>query len=136
MTVHLDSQWEQSMENAWRCQDVAFLSAGVIPPNHTEPSESDAEAEHAVSSFVLRQLLQSVGNSYIDLKTVKLNYGASSRVISAVFFQHDSKSVTENIKSIQSANDRLYLVSLTVFKDVYDKNKKYFDGILNSIEIK
>lgn len=136
VTVHLDSQWEQSMENVWRCQDVALLSAGVIPPNHTEPSENDAEITHSVSSFVLRQLLQSVGNSYIDLKTAKLNYGMSSSVIRAVFFQRDSKSITENIKSIQSVNDRLYLVSLTVFKDVYDKNKKYFDGILNRIEIK
>ena len=136
VTIHLDSQWEQSMENVWKCQDSAFLSIGAIPQNHTIPSEGEEEHKVAVSPFIVRQLIQSVGNSYVDLKSVDVKNNASSSIISAVFFQPDSGTATENIKSVQKTADKQYVISLTVFKNLYDKNKTYFDGIINGVEIK
>ena len=47
-----------------------------------------------------------------------------------VFYEPDANSVTRDFKITRKTKDGDVVMILTVFDDVYQKNKSYFDAIL------
>ena len=116
--VELDSAWSKAMDNVFMFGDAAFVSVGKIPV--------------APIDFLHRQLLLSTGDSYLDLTSTEVRKDDNSLYISGLYYQPESKSWSRNFKSSKK-NESVYdFFTLTVYKNVYEKNPKYFQKILKA----
>ncbi|MDE5898282.1 MAG: hypothetical protein K2H09_03330 [Treponemataceae bacterium] len=140
----LDSRWSQSMENLWLCGDAALLSAGSIsgltlPKSNGTSGPAALDAFPFVEPFLLRQMLLSSGSSYVNWSSLVLSgleNAERSCLISAVFYQPKSGNITQSARVLTPAgSDGYYFLTMTVFYNIYTKNKNYFEAILKSYSI-
>ncbi|MCK9169788.1 MAG: hypothetical protein M0P01_05185 [Treponema sp.] len=127
-TVVLDSQWTRSMDNLWLLGDTAIVSAAIIPVLTGVHNNAD--------DTVLRRMLQSTKDSYINWRDIFLQYDKGRYVINCVFFQPDSGTVTRNFRILTKKNDGgYYFFTLSVFNNIYQTNHSYFDSIIGDYTV-
>ncbi|MFA6857304.1 MAG: hypothetical protein WCR31_08855 [Treponema sp.] len=127
-TVVLDSQWTQSMDNLWLLGDTAIVSAAMLPKFGGVQNNAD--------DAVLRQMLQSTKDSYINWRDIFLEYSQKRYIINCVFFQPDSGTVTRTFRILTKKNDgEYYFFTLSVFNNIYQTNHSYFDSIIGGYTV-
>ena len=129
MSVELDDQWQQPMENLYVLGDYALLSmASFDVPLGTKETRQQ----------LARMFCEGSGGSYAlwnykkveDEPTQKRLYAAN------VLYTPDEGNVTRDFKiACEGQDGKVRVVSLTVFDGVYQKNRRYFEGILKSFQI-
>ena len=131
-SISIDAQWSKSMENLWLLGDYALLTLNTVPL-----PESYAGKETLFRDTLIRKLSQSTSGSYILWPHKNMSLQGNTVRMTNIFFQPDSGDVTRDFKILTKMSDGSYsYLTLTVFDSVYQKNKKYFDGILASYKVK
>lgn len=125
----LDENWKQGMENLWLLGDYAILSLSLIQNPQQNPNQEN------FADFLIRHFIQSTNQSYALFPYLNLEQNQNSIKITNVFFEPQSENVTRDIKiltKISSSSETYALLTLTMFDNVYQKNKKYFTSILST----
>ncbi len=131
----LDETWKAGMENLWLLGDYALLSLSVIQnPQQNVPNLN----QENFSDILIRRFIQSTNQSYALFPYLNLEQTENSVKITNVFFEPQTQNVTRDIKILTRLSDseEVYaLLTLTMFDNVYQKNKKYFTSILSTYKI-
>lgn len=117
-TIYLDTAWEKAMDNVFMLGDSAFVSVGNIP---------DAPID-----FLLRQLLLSTGESYLDWTKCEVQKSDDGLFISGLYYQPDTKNMSKNFKSAKKSGENYDFFTLTVYTNIYAKHAKYFQKIIKN----
>lgn len=128
----LDENWKQGMENLWLLGDYAILSLSLIQ----NPQQNSTQKNFG--DFLIRHFIQSTNQSYALFPYLNLEQSQNSIKITNVFFEPQSENVTRDIKiltKISSSSETYALLTLTMFDNVYQKNKKYFTSILSTYKV-
>jgi hypothetical protein len=128
-TITLDSQWVQAMDNLWLLGDTAIVSAAVIPvPGGAASDKADY--------VVLRRMLQSTKDSYVNWSDISLAFGKKQYIINSVFVQPESNTVTRTFRILtKKYGGGYYFFTLSVFNNIYQTNRSYFDGIIGGYAV-
>lgn len=124
------SDWERHAENMFTLGDFAVL---FETPAFENPTSENKVPEKNLD-FIKRRFLLSSGQNYIDFANLKF----ADNSFSADYYNFETGNVTKSFKKfLKNEKSGSYeYFSLSVFRDVYEKNKKYFDKIVESFEIK
>jgi len=121
--IRLDTNWSQSMENLWLLGDSALISASVIPAYE--------QMENRYDLFVIRRLLMSTQESYIDVQGIDIKKEKNGYTITSDVYQPKTDNMLKNIKVLRrKQNNSFNLMIFTAFQRDYLSNKKYFDDII------
>jgi hypothetical protein len=133
-TITIDDQWTQSLENMWLLGSTALLSLNMIEvPKEANITDSNYNA------MLTRRIMQSTTGSYINWATTSLSVNKKKTVteVDNVYYQPAKKVTTRDFKIVtEVADGKFAFITLTVFDNAYQKNKKYFDSILKSYQAK
>lgn len=127
----LDENWKQGMGNLWLLGDYAILSLNIIQ-NPQTLNQND------FSDVLIRRFIQSTNQSYALFPYLNLEQKNDAVKITNVFYQPQSENVTRDIKiltKISNSSETYALLTLTMFDNVYQKNKKYFTSILSTYKV-
>lgn len=124
------SDWERHAENMFTLGDFAVL---FETPAFENPTSENKVPEKNLD-FIKRRFLLSSGQNYIDFANLKF----ADNSFNADYYNFETGNVTKSFKKfLKNENSESYeYFSLSVFRDVYEKNKKYFDKIVESFEVK
>lgn len=114
--VLLDSSWTQSMDNVFMQGDSALISVNSIP--------------YAPVDFLIRQLLLSTGDSYLNWKKTEITESENKVTISGIYFQPSTKNVSKNYKIAEKKQSQYDFFTLTIYDSVFEKNRKYYLNLL------
>jgi hypothetical protein len=124
-SVTIDNSWTPSLDNLWLLGDSALLMLDVIP----------ASANDTFFTELVRKSCQSAEDSYAVWPQSTVIEGKATTKIVNLYFQPNSKDITRDFILISKRNDGSYnFFKLTVFDSIYQKNKKYFDKIIESVK--
>lgn len=120
-SVTLDSCWKRGMENLWFLGDAALLTIGTLPATDSV-------------DFLTRQLCLSTGKTYIDWNNINASVDFSKKsYIQALVYDSSNGNVTINIKIVLPAKEnKSPALVMSVYQNLYKKNTKYFEKILES----
>jgi hypothetical protein len=83
-----------------------------------------------------RKILLGTETSYSDLTKLRLEKTGKKISVTSTYYQYDTQNITHDIKIISHMDDRHYgYFLLTVFDNVYQAHKKYFDSIIKSYSL-
>lgn len=118
-SITLDSQWSAIAENSFACGDVANVTC--------------AEGAGRVELPLIRRLLLSTGTSFKDWEHTKVDY-ADGCTIRTYVYDSDSTGVMVSMTNLVGVGgeDSFCYFSMSVYRDVYERNKKYFDVVKGS----
>lgn len=116
----VDTGWTMAMENVWMLGNAALISCSTIPD--------------APENFVKRQLLLSNGDSYLNWKDYAVTKDNGIIKIESVFYEPGSKNISRNFKLAKPVKGGYKFFTMTVYNNIYNKNRKYFNNIINSVE--
>lgn len=124
------SDWERHAENMFTLGDFAVL----FETPAFENSASENKVPEKNLDFIKRRFLLSSGQNYIDFANLKF----ADNAFCADYYNFETGNVTKSFKKfLKNEKSGSYeYFSLSVFRDVYEKNKKYFDKIAESFESK
>ncbi len=113
-TVYAD--WKRPAKNMFTLEDFAVLF-------ETSTAEKNL-------NFVKRQFLLSSGENYLDFANMEFK----NNTFKANYYNFQTGNLTTTFKRFEksSKNEQTAYCSLSVFNDVYKKNSKYFDKIIES----
>lgn len=128
-SLTLDENWKQGMENLWLLGDYAILSLNII-------QNPQALNQNYFSDVLIRRFIQSTNQSYALFPYLNLEKKNDVVKITNVFYQPQSENVTRDIKILTKVSEQSFaFLTLTVFDNVYQNNKKYFTSILNTYKL-
>lgn len=116
----IDSDWKTAMENVWVLNDAALVSTNTIP---------DAPAD-----FLTRQLLLSAGTNYLYWKDFTVTNKENQVKIECIFYDPETKNISRNFKLAKKQEGGYKFFTLTVYNNIYNKNRRYFNEIINSVD--
>lgn len=127
VNLQIDDQWEQKLENLFFLGESASLSVNLVP----------SQKEENFLNIMGRKFLQSTEGSYVNWQQSKLKLSDNCVTLDAVYWQPSNAgnlaTVTRDFKILRKNSDGNYeYFDLTVFENIYQKNKDYFDGIVES----
>lgn len=124
MKITLDANWTQSMENLWLLEDSSLATITTLPAGNF--------ADNFYNYYVLRHMIMSPQNSYIDAPNIVIQNEANGYSVVSNIYQYNSDKVVKNVKLLKkSEGGKYFLVLFTTFQKDYSANKKYFDDLLN-----
>lgn len=125
--IALDSGWSRSMDNLWMRGNDAVISAIKVSKDFGTENES-----HATYGFMLKQFLINASGVYRDWKSLFVDFDDEDIKFQSLVYQPGK--VTRNFIIIESEAeaDDCAIMTLSVFENVYKKNSKYFNEILDS----
>lgn len=125
--VALDSGWTRSMDNLWMRENDAVISAIKVSKDFGAENEL-----HADLGFMLKQFLINASGVYRDWKSLFVDFDDEDMKIQSLVYQPGK--VTRNFIKIESEDESedCAIMTLSVFENVYKKNSKYFNEILDS----
>lgn len=125
--VALDSGWARSMDNLWMRGNDAVISAIKVSKDFGAENEL-----HADLGFMLKQFLINASGVYRDWKSLFVDFDDEDIKFQSLVYQPGK--VTRNFVLIESEDeaDDCAIMTLSVFENVYKKNSKYFNEILDS----
>ena len=129
MSVTVDEQWQKPMDNLFVLGDFAVLSMATLDvPQGTK----------GVRAQLARRFTVGSGGSYALWSYKKIeDEPTQSRVyVASVFFDPVTGDVTRDFKiAVEGTGGVVSVISLAVFDSVYQKNRRYFEGILKSFHV-
>lgn len=125
--VALDSGWSRSMDNLWMRGNDAVISAIKVSKDFGMEEELQADL-----GFMLKQFLINASGVYRDWKSLFVDFDDEDIKFQSLVYQPGK--VTRNFIIIESEDesDDCAIMTLSVFENVYKKNSKYFNEILDS----
>lgn len=125
--VALDSGWTRSMDNLWMRGNDAVISAIKVSKDFGMEEELQADL-----GFMLKQFLINASGVYRDWKSLFVDFDDEDIKFQSLVYQPGK--VTRNFIIIESEDesDDCAIMTLSVFENVYKKNSKYFNEILDS----
>ena len=125
--VALDSGWTRSMDNLWMRGNDAVISAIKVSKDFGAENELQADL-----GFILKQFLINASGVYRDWKSLFVDFDDEDIKFQSLVYQPGK--VTRNFIIIESEDeaDDCAIMTLSVFENVYKKNSKYFNEILDS----
>ena len=127
INVNLDTQWTQKGEGVWALGDYAVLVVGSVGNADQISTNQDYTWD-----VLQRMWCSGTEDSYALWQHKKVERSKDKLAIMNVFYEPASNTVTRDFKITRKTKDGLVVMVLTVFDDVYQKNKAYFDSILKS----
>ncbi|MCI7435012.1 MAG: hypothetical protein MSH22_00210 [Spirochaetia bacterium] len=116
-SILLDSSWTQSMDNVFMQGDAALISVSTIP--------------HAPIDFLIRQLLLSTEDSYLNWNLTEITEENGKIKINGLYYQPSTKNLSRNYKIAMKNNSYYDFVTMTVYYSIFEKNRKYYINIIN-----
>lgn len=125
--IALDSGWARSMDNLWMRGNDAVISAIKVSKDFGMEEELQADL-----GFMLKQFLINASGVYRDWKSLFVDFDDEDIKFQSLVYQPGK--VTRNFIIIESEDeaDDCAIMTLSVFENVYKKNSKYFNEILDS----
>lgn len=125
--IALDSGWARSMDNLWLRGNDAVISAIKVSKDFGAENELQADL-----GFMLKQFLINASSVYRDWKSLFVDFDDEDIKFQSLVYQPGK--VTRNFVLIESEDesDDCAIMTLSVFENVYKKNSKYFNEILDS----
>lgn len=125
--IALDSGWSRSMDNLWMRGNDAVISAIKVSKDFGAENELQADL-----GFMLKQFLINASGVYRDWKSLFVDFDDEDIKFQSLVYQPGK--VTRNFIIIESEDeaDDCAIMTLSVFENVYKKNSKYFNEILDS----
>ena len=125
--IALDSGWSRSMDNLWMRGNDAVISAIKVSKDFGAENELQADL-----GFILKQFLINASGVYRDWKSLFVDFDDEDIKFQSLVYQPGK--VTRNFIIIESEDesDDCAIMTLSVFENVYKKNSKYFNEILDS----
>ena len=125
--IALDSGWARSMDNLWLRENDAVISAIKVSKDFGAENELQADL-----GFMLKQFLINASGVYRDWKSLFVDFDDEDIKFQSLVYQPGK--VTRNFVLIESEDesDDCAIMTLSVFENVYKKNSKYFNEILDS----
>ena len=125
--IALDSGWTRSMDNLWMRGNDAVISAIKVSKDFGSDYETQADY-----GFMLKQFLINASGVYRDWKSLFVDFDDEDIKFQSLVYQPGK--VTRNFVLIESEDeaDDCAIMTLSVFENVYKKNSKYFNEILDS----
>ena len=125
--IALDSGWSRSMDNLWMRGNDAVISAIKVSKDFGMEEELQADL-----GFILKQFLINASGVYRDWKSLFVDFDDEDIKFQSLVYQPGK--VTRNFIIIESEDesDDCAIMTLSVFENVYKKNSKYFNEILDS----
>lgn len=125
--IALDSGWARSMDNLWLRGNDAVISAIKVSKDFGAENELQADL-----GFMLKQFLINASGVYRDWKSLFVDFDDEDIKFQSLVYQPGK--VTRNFVLIESEDesDDCAIMTLSVFENVYKKNSKYFNEILDS----
>ena len=125
--IALDSGWTRSMDNLWMRGNDAVISAIKVSKDFGAENELQADL-----GFMLKQFLINASGVYRDWKSLFVDFDDEDIKFQSLVYQPGK--VTRNFVLIESEDesDDCAIMTLSVFENVYKKNSKYFNEILDS----
>ncbi|MBP5450799.1 MAG: hypothetical protein J6Y16_01030 [Treponema sp.] len=121
--INIDTQWTQKSDAMWALGDYAMLMVASIGSNNQM-------SQDYMWDYLQRMWCSGSDGSYALWQHKKVERSKDGLSIMNVFYEPDSNSVTRDFKIVKKTKDGYTVMILTVFDDVYQKNKSYFDAIL------
>lgn len=123
LTIQLDENWTQGMENLWLLGDAAIATITTLP----SPSVNSDRYDY----YVLRHLIMSPQDSYVDIAGLNIKPEENGYVITSNIYQHETDNIVKNFKVLsKDSNGKITLKLFTAFQRDYSANKKYFDDLI------
>lgn len=130
--ITVDSQWSAKAENLYTLGSNAILALDII--------ELETGAYEENNSFIeglYRKITLGNGEIYPYSELLKIKTKGSSTTFENLFFNDISKTFTRDFKVLTRLEEnRLAVMTLTVFQGAYKDNSKYFDKIIKSYSVK
>ena len=125
--IALDSGWTRSMDNLWMRGNDAVISAIKVSKDFGAENELQADL-----GFMLKQFLINASGVYRDWKSLFVDFDDEDIKFQSLVYQPGK--VTRNFIIIEAEDeaDDCAIMTLSVFENVYKKNSKYFNEILDS----
>ena len=126
--IALDSSWSRSMDNLWMRENDAVISAIKVSKDFGSDYETQADY-----GFMLKQFLINLSAGvYRDWKSLFVDFDDEDMKIQSLVYQPGK--ITRNFIKIESEDESedCAIMTLSVFENVYKKNSKYFNEILDS----
>lgn len=126
--IALDSSWSRSMDNLWMRENDAVISAIKVSKDFGSDYETQADY-----GFMLKQFLINLSAGvYRDWKSLFVDFDDEDMKIQSLVYQPGK--VTRNFIKIESEDESedCAIMTLSVYENVYKKNSKYFNEILDS----
>lgn len=125
--IALDSGWSRSMDNLWMRGNDAVISAIKVSKDFGAENELQADL-----GFMLKQFLINASGVYRDWKSLFVDFDDEDIKFQSLVYQPGK--ITRNFIIIESEDeaDGCAIMTLSVFENVYKKNSKYFNEILDS----
>ena len=126
--IVLDSSWSRSMDNLWMRENDAVISAIKVSKDFGSDYETQADY-----GFMLKQFLINLSAGvYRDWKSLFVDFDDEDMKIQSLVYQPGK--VTRNFIKIESEDESedCAIMTLSVYENVYKKNSKYFNEILDS----
>ncbi|MBO4319100.1 MAG: hypothetical protein J5857_01365 [Treponema sp.] len=123
LNINIDSQWTQKSDAMWALGDYAMLMVASIGNN-------SQMTQDYMWDYLQRMWCSGSDGSYALWQHKKVERSKDTLSIMNVFYEPDTGSVTRDFKIAKKTKDGYAVIILTVFDDVYQKNKAYFDSIL------
>ena len=126
--IVLDSSWSRSMDNLWMRENDAVISAIKVSKDFGSDYETQADY-----GFMLKQFLINLSAGvYRDWKSLFVDFDDEDMKIQSLVYQPGK--ITRNFIKIESEDESedCAIMTLSVFENVYKKNSKYFNEILDS----
>ncbi|MBQ5537653.1 MAG: hypothetical protein IIU02_07055 [Treponema sp.] len=125
LSVSLDTSWEQKSPATWMLGDYAAQSVVAL----MLPAEK--------KGAFIRSLILGRDHTYPNWTKMRISESGGSTKIEQEFLFPESASVKRDFKKIVPlGNDATGIFALTVNENAYKNNKKYFDKIISSYDVK
>lgn len=118
--ISLDSSWSQTMDNVFMQGDAALISINSIP--------------YAPVDFLIRQLLLSTGDSYLNWNQTETTENNGNVSIIGIYYQPSTKNVSKNYKTAEKKESKYDFFTMTIYNSIFEKNRKYYLNIWNNIK--
>ncbi|MBR7064423.1 MAG: hypothetical protein IKI31_04690 [Treponema sp.] len=120
-SVMLDSQWVSAMDNVWFLGEVALLSSHTI---NTKPENKNL-CNFIRYNFNLGRVV-NWANTTLEKKNKVF-------VVKSTCFDSDEKQEIFVIDILREKQNSYDVFRLSIFKNVYDENKSYFDALIKKL---
>ena len=125
--VALDSGWTRSMDNLWMRGNDAVISAIKVSKDFGMEEELQADL-----GFMLKQFLINASGVYRDWKSLFVDFDDEDIKFQSLVYQPGKVTRNFIIIEAEDESDDCAIMTLSVFENVYKKNSKYFNEILDS----
>ena len=125
LNINLDAQWTQKSDAMWALGDYAMLMVASIGN-----TEQMSQPHDYLWDYLQRMWCSGSDGRYALWQHKKVERTKDKLSIMNVFYEPGANSVTRDFKITRKTKEGDVVLILTVFDDVYQKNKSYFDAIL------